>query len=270
MVVFLNLKGVLKKENFDKNKKVVLEAKSVWKEYSLGLEKIVAIKNVSLKVFKGEFLTIMGKSGSGKSTLIHMLGCLDVPSKGEVFVDNIPVSSLNDDELSIIRGEKIGFIFQTFNLIPVLNVLQNVELPLMFKNLSEKEIYSKVKSILKLVQLEGREFHKPNELSGGQRQRVAIARALVTNPSVVIADEPTGNLDSKTGFEIISFLYSLNVDKNVTIVMVTHDEDLAKISDRTLFLKDGVILKETKRSLKDRNKALSVLKEKSFLKSELE
>ncbi len=270
-MVFMNkIRTKMKEEKSKKKNNVVLEAKNVWKEYSLGEEKVVAVRDVSLKVFEGEFLTIMGKSGSGKSTLIHMLGCLDVPSKGEILVDNIPVSSLNDDELSIIRGEKIGFIFQTFNLIPVLNVLQNIELPLMFKNLDEKEIYSRVKKMIQLVQLEGREKHKPNELSGGQRQRVAIARALVNNPSLIIADEPTGNLDSKTGFEITNFLYDLNVKNNVTIVMVTHDEDLAKISDRTLFLKDGVILKETKRSLKEREKFLLELKKKSLVKSDLE
>ncbi len=249
-------------------KNVVLEAKNVWKEYSLGLQKVIAVKGISLKVFEGEFLTIMGKSGSGKSTLIHMLGCLDVPSKGEVFVDNIPVSSLNDDELSIIRGEKIGFIFQTFNLIPVLNVFQNIELPLMFKNLSEEEISSRVKSMIKLVQLEGREKHKPNELSGGQRQRVAIARALVNNPSLIIADEPTGNLDSKTGFEIVKFLYDLNVNNNVTIVMVTHDEDLAKVSDKTFILKDGEIVNILERSFSEREKALKELRDKSFLKEQ--
>lgn len=261
----------LKSKNENKNEKnIVLEAKNVWKTYFLGEQEIVAIKNVSLKVFEGEFLTIMGKSGSGKSTLIHMLGCLDVPTKGKIFVDNVDVSNLDDDSLSIIRGEKIGFVFQTFNLIPVLNVVQNVELPLMFKNLDEKEINFRVEKMLNLVQLEKWKNHKPNQLSGGQRQRVAIARALVNNPSVVIADEPTGNLDSKTGFEIINFLYDLNLNHNVTIVMVTHDEDLAKISDRTLFLKDGVILKETKRKKSDREKALLELKEKSLLKSELE
>ncbi len=261
----------LKNKNENKSEKnIVLEAKNVWKTYLLGEQEVVAIRDVSLKVFEGEFLTIMGKSGSGKSTLIHMLGCLDIPTKGKIFVDNINVSDLDDDSLSIIRGEKIGFIFQTFNLIPVLNVVQNVELPLMFKNLDEKEINFRVEKMLNLVQLEKWKNHKPNQLSGGQRQRVAIARALVNNPSVVIADEPTGNLDSKTGFEIINFLYDLNLNHNVTIVMVTHDEDLAKISDRTLFLKDGVILREIKRSKSEKEKALLELKKKSLLKSQLE
>lgn len=216
----------------------VIRLDSVHKSYDMGKVKVHAIRGVSLSINKGEFVGIEGPSGSGKSTLLNMVGCLDVPTKGEIYLNNRKISSLSESNLATIRGRKIGFIFQQFNLIPTLTALENVTLPMVFQGYGSLKRLKRGKELLKKVELEERMNHKPTELSGGQQQRVAIARALANNPELILADEPTGNLDSKTGKHVMSLLNKLN-DDGITIVMVTHDPISAKHAKRIFYLKDG-------------------------------
>ena len=210
----------------------------------MGKVKVNALRGISLKVNKGEFLAVVGKSGSGKSTIMNLIGCLDIPSQGEIYLDSKNVSKLNESDLSQIRGRKIGFIFQQFNLIPTLNALENVALPGEFQNNSTSKLQKKAKELLEFVDMQDRIDHKPTQLSGGQMQRVAIARSLINDPEVILADEPTGALDSKTGLQVMSLLEKLNKEEGKSIVIVTHDSSLAKHADRVIELKDGEILKE--------------------------
>ncbi len=228
-----------------KSSPYVLEAKNIYKTYYMGKTEVNALKGINLKVKTGEYISIMGSSGSGKSTLLHILGALLRPTKGEVFLKGKAFSQMSDDELAKIRGKTIGFIFQTFNLMPHLNSLENVALPLWIADVDEKERIERAKKALKEVGLEDRMLHKPNELSGGQRQRVAIARAIVVNPDIIVADEPTGNLDSKTGETILSLIEEQN-RKGKTIILVTHEEEIGQRAKRKIKLKDGLIVSDTK------------------------
>lgn len=221
----------------------VIELQNLKKEYDLGPVKLQVLKGINLKIKKSEVVAIMGPSGSGKSTILHMLGILDRPSKGKVIIDGVDVSKLDDDELAKIRREKIGFIFQFFYLIPSLTALKNVELPMTFLGGSVKDKEKKAKELLKMVGLEGRMTHRPSQLSGGESQRVAIARALANDPQIILADEPTGNLDSKSGKEIMEILQKLNKERKVTLIIVTHDSSIAKHAQRIISLKDGMIVK---------------------------
>jgi len=215
------------------------------KNFKLGKITVHALKDVSFEVHKGEFVSIMGKSGSGKTTLLNILGTLDRPTKGEVYIDGKKISKMNDRERTKIRREKIGFVFQNYNLIPVLNALENVELPLLNTNMSKEQRKRKALEMLKLVGLDDRAFHKPEEMSGGQRQRVSIARALVMDPSIILADEPTGALDSKTGENIIQLFEKLNREKGYTFILVTHDEAIGNRATRRIVLKDGRIVSDS-------------------------
>jgi putative ABC transport system ATP-binding protein len=202
-----------------------------------------ALRGISLEIKKGEFVAIQGPSGSGKSTAMNMVGCLDVPTKGRIFLDDKDISHLHESELAQIRGRKIGFIFQQFNLIPTLSAIENVMLPMIFQGIEKEKRLEKAKKLLEMLELGERLNHKPSELSGGQQQRVAIARALSNDPDVILADEPTGNLDSSTGLNVIHYLENLN-RQGKTIVMVTHDADIAKHAKRIEFLRDGQICKK--------------------------
>ena len=237
----------LKLENFrriekdvTKSKKEIIGIKSVSKIYNLGDTVVKALDNVSLSINENDYISIMGPSGSGKSTLMNIIGCLDVPTKGIYKFNNEKISEMNDNQLANIRNEKIGFVFQTFNLLPKLNSIQNVEVPLVYSSFARAERSLKAKEALKIVGLEDRMSHKPNELSGGQRQRVAIARALVNKPSIILADEPTGNLDSKSGSEILNFFDSLHKAGN-TLIIVTHEDSVAKRAKRRIEIFDGKI-----------------------------
>ncbi len=225
-------------------KRVLFEIKDVWKTYCLKEVETHALRGVSLKIENGEYVAILGPSGCGKSTLMHVIGCLDTPTKGSVIVDGKEISELNDDELAKIRREKIGFVFQAFNLIGSLTAAENVAMPMRFKGYGKAESIKKAKELLKRVGLEKRTDHKPNELSGGEQQRVAICRALANDPEVILADEPTGNLDSRSGSEIIALLEELHGKMGKTIIVVTHDASLAKRAKRQIRLKDGQILNE--------------------------
>jgi putative ABC transport system ATP-binding protein len=228
----------------------IIELKDVWKIYIMGEAEVIALKGMDLVVKKGEFVSIMGPSGSGKSTAMNMIGCLDIPTKGSIMLDGKDISKMKESDLAQIRGKKIGFIFQQFNLIPTLTALENVMLPMIFQEIAKSERLAKAKELLKLVQLDDRMYHKPSELSGGQQQRVAIARSLANNPEVILADEPTGNLDSKTGETVMDFLKKFHEKEGKTIIMVTHDEDIAKNADRIEYLKDGSIIKTMKNDRK--------------------
>ncbi|MFW6226226.1 MAG: ABC transporter ATP-binding protein [bacterium] len=221
----------------------VIELRDVWKIYQMGDVEVAALRGINIVVNKGEFVSIMGPSGSGKSTCVNMVGCLDVPTKGNVILDGKDISTLYESELAQIRGKKIGFIFQQFNLINTLTAIENVMLPMTFQDVPFEDRYERAFKLLKLVELDDRIDHRPNELSGGQQQRVAIARSLANDPEVIIADEPTGNLDSKTGTIVMDFLKKMNIDDGKTIIMVTHDEETASFANRTEFLKDGLVLK---------------------------
>ena len=218
----------------------LIEIKDITKLYVMGTEELYALHGVSVNIKKKEYVAIMGPSGSGKSTLMNILGCLDTPSSGEYFLNGKNVSEMDDDELAEIRNREIGFVFQTFNLLARSDALHNVELPLIYRGLSRADRIEKAEEALYNVGLEDRMKHKPNELSGGQRQRVAIARALVNNPSIILADEPTGNLDSKTGEEIMALLEELN-QKGNTIIIVTHEEEIAQHAHRVIKIRDGRI-----------------------------
>ncbi len=219
---------------------VMIEICNMSKIYRIGNVAVKALDNISLSIKQHEFVSIVGPSGSGKSTLMNMIGCLDVPTSGEYRLDGMEVSGLTDDQLAYIRNHKIGFVFQGFNLIQKLNALENVELPLIYQGIPTSERYERSVEALKLVGLEDRIHHRPAELSGGQQQRVAIARALVGNPQIILADEPTGNLDSKSGKDIINLLKELHL-KGSTIVLITHDNDIAMMAERIVRIQDGQI-----------------------------
>jgi len=218
----------------------IIDIKKILKYYHVGTETIKALRSVSLSINQNEYVAIMGPSGSGKSTLMNILGCLDTPTGGQYILNNKDVSHLNDDELAEIRNIEIGFVFQTFNLLPRYTALENVTLPLIYAGMNKEERLAKAEDTLKNVGLQDRITHKPNELSGGQRQRVAVARALVNNPSIILADEPTGNLDSKTSMDILSLFEQIHKMGN-TIILVTHEEEVARHAHRIIRLKDGEI-----------------------------
>ena len=224
----------------------LIRTNNLWKTYQMGAEKIHALAGVSFDVGKNEYLAIMGPSGSGKSTLMNLIGCLDTPTEGEYYINGRLVSSMNDDELAYIRNKEIGFVFQTFNLLPRASALHNVELPLIYNGTPSQARIERAQKALQMVELENRMLHKPNELSGGQRQRVAIARALVNNPSILLADEPTGNLDSQTGIEIMKLFDKLHSQGN-TIIVVTHEHDVAECAHRVIHLRDGKVASDEKR-----------------------
>ncbi|MEM4637532.1 MAG: ABC transporter ATP-binding protein [Candidatus Woesearchaeota archaeon] len=230
--------------------KPVIELKDVWKVYDMGKVKVEALRGINITVNRGEFVAIQGPSGSGKSTAMNMIGCLDIPTKGKIFLDGRDISKLTESQLAQIRGKKIGFIFQKFNLINTLTAQENIMLPLTFLDYPKEERRKISQKLLEEVELYDRKDHKPNELSGGQQQRVAIARALAVDPEIILADEPTGNLDSKSGANVMHFLQELH-KKGKTIVMVTHDDNLAKFADRIEVLKDGQVVQRLKCYHKD-------------------
>ena len=222
----------------------MLELRHIAKSFVNGSEQVHALKDISLTIQTNEFVAFMGSSGSGKSTLMNILGCLDTPNSGQYLLDNQDVAKLDDDTLSSIRNKHIGFIFQTFHLLPKLNALENVKLPLRYTNISPEEADKRAHALLDKVGLSHRKTHRPNEMSGGQRQRVAIARALINQPTVILADEPTGNLDSKTSVEIMALLTDLH-QQGQTIVMVTHEDDIAEYAKRVITMRDGVVLSDS-------------------------
>ena len=220
---------------------VAIEGKNIIKDFQLGDTKTRVLKNISLKVIQGEFVSIMGQSGSGKSTLLYILGGLDVPKSGSVFMNGMDISKFNDEKMSRIRRQNIGFVFQFYNLIPNLNVEENIMLPLLLDGKKMRDYKKPLKDILEVVGLSDKRGHTPRELSGGQQQRVAIARALIGNPEILFADEPTGNLDSHTGAEIMSLLQRINKERGQTIIMVTHSPEAAKSSNRVITVSDGLL-----------------------------
>jgi len=222
---------------------VVIQTDELWKTYEMGAEQLHALRGVTMQIHKGEYVAIMGPSGSGKSTLMNLIGCLDSPTKGNYWLAGRLVSQLNDDELAYIRNKEIGFVFQTFNLLARATALHNVELPMIYNGTPAAERIERAKSALAQVDLKDRMMHKPNELSGGQRQRVAIARALVNHPAILLADEPTGNLDSATGEEIMALFARLHAGGN-TIILVTHEPDIAAHAHRVIRVRDGKIEKD--------------------------
>jgi len=220
--------------------KPVIDVRNLTKDYHLGKIMVPALRGIDLQIFPGEMVAIMGPSGSGKSTLMNMIGCLDSPTSGEYYLDSLLVSDLKDDELAIVRNQKIGFVFQNYNLLPRINAIENVTLPIRYSN-NTANMRQRAEAALQSVGLGNRMHHKPNELSGGQQQRVAVARALVNEPAILLADEPTGNLDSQSGKEIMDLLLNLNQQQNTTIVLVTHDPTVAAQAKRIVRLFDGLI-----------------------------
>ncbi len=223
---------------------MLIKTEGIWKIYRLGKVEVQALRGVNLQVEKGEYLAIMGPSGSGKSTLMNILGCLDTPTKGKYFLEGRDVSSLSDDELSLLRNRKIGFVFQSFHLLPRTPAIHNVELPLIYAGVGKRERRKRAEQALEMVGLKDRMWHRPNELSGGERQRVAIARAIVNEPSILLADEPTGNLDSRSGEEIMEIFEELHSRGN-TIIVVTHDPNIASRTSRIVRLKDGRVISDS-------------------------
>jgi len=224
----------------------VVDAKDLKKIYVMGDVEVHALRGLSIQIEPGEVMSIMGPSGSGKSTLMNMLGCLDRPTAGEYYLDGESVAAMNDDQLADIRNRKVGFVFQSFNLLPRASALSNVELPLRYSSASGKERRERAKAALESVGLGDRIYHRPSELSGGQQQRVAIARALINNPAIVMADEPTGNLDTKSGDEIMAVLLKLNKEIGTTLIVVTHDPEVAEQTNRIVMIRDGVVVEDTK------------------------
>jgi len=227
-------------------KEVIIKLDNVWKIYKMGEVEVPALRGINLTIKEDEFVAIMGPSGSGKSTAMNMVGALDIPTKGVVYLDNNNIAHLSESDLAQIRGKRIGFIFQQFNLIPTLTALENVMLPMIFQNVPREERIKAATELLDMVELGDRIRHKPNELSGGQQQRVAIARALSNDPEVILADEPTGNLDSKTGHKFMDWLQDFNKKEGKTIIVVTHDKIVAKHAQRVVYLQDGQIVKRPK------------------------
>lgn len=225
---------------------ILISAEDLWKVYQLGKQEVNALREATFTISQNEFVAIMGPSGSGKSTLMNIIGCLDTPTKGKYYLKNKLVSELSDNELAYIRNREIGFVFQVFNLLPRATAFHNVEIPLIYKGSRKKEREEKTLKALKMVEMTDRMNHRPSELSGGERQRVAIARALVNEPSLLLADEPTGNLDSKTGQEILSLFNKIHSQGN-TIIMVTHDRDIAARAQRVIHLKDGRIIEDERK-----------------------
>jgi putative ABC transport system ATP-binding protein len=225
----------------------LIQTNDLWKTYQMGTEEVHALRGVSIGIERGEYVAIMGPSGSGKSTLMNLIGCLDTPTKGTYLLNGKQAGQMNDDELARIRNEEIGFVFQTFNLLPRATALHNVELPLIYAGITSKTRRERATAALEKVELGNRMHHRPNELSGGQRQRVAIARALVNNPSILLADEPTGNLDSKTGVEIMGVFQRLH-DAGNTIILVTHEPDVAAYAQRAIHIRDGQVEKDVSRA----------------------
>lgn len=218
----------------------MIHIENLWKVYDTGAVQVPALRGIDLGIGEGEYVAIMGPSGSGKSTLMNILGCLDRPTKGTYILDKEPVSRMNDEELASVRNRKIGFVFQSFNLLPRISALRNVELPMIYGRVHQKERYERAVEVMKRVGLEDRMHHKSNELSGGQRQRVAIARALVNRPAIILADEPTGNLDTATSHEIMELFGQLNAEGS-TIILVTHEADIADHANRVVVFRDGLI-----------------------------
>lgn len=223
-------------------KEPIIRLVDVWKVYKMGEVEVPALRGLSLEIYPCEFVAIMGPSGSGKSTSMNMVGCLDIPTKGQIFLDEHDIATLDESHLAQIRGRKIGFVFQQFNLINSLTAIENVMMPMMFQNVPTYSREHRAKKLLETVGLENRVYHRPTELSGGEQQRVAIARALANDPPVILADEPTGNLDSKRGEEIMDLLSSLHERENKTIIMVTHDGKLSKYADRIINIRDGKVV----------------------------
>jgi len=220
----------------------LIKLENIWKIYQLGEVELVVLKGISLEITPGSFVVILGSSGSGKSTLLHIIGLLDVPTKGKVFLEGQDTSRLSEDELAQIRGRKIGFIFQQFNLLPNLNALENVAIPMILQGIDEKERRERAEYLLSSVGLKERVFHRPSELSGGEQQRIAIARSLSNDPEVIVADEPTGNLDSTTGKQIMEILINLHEKEKKTIIVVTHDPNIADYSKQIINIKDGQLV----------------------------
>lgn len=245
----------MKKE--EGKEKPIIKLENVWKIYHVGDSQVNALDNINLEIYQGEFVAIQGPSGSGKSTAMNMVGCLDVPTKGKIFLEGKDISELTESELAQLRGQKIGFVFQQFNLINTLSAIENIALPMTFQGKTIEERTKQAKKILASLDLKERGEHKPNELSGGQQQRIAIARALANDPDIVLADEPTGNLDSKTGKYIMDLLIRLNKEKNKTIIMVTHDNQLSKYAQKIFYLKDGKIT-----NIKINKKSINNIKQK--------
>jgi putative ABC transport system ATP-binding protein len=236
-----------------RQKPTVIKLEKVWKVYQMGAVEVPALRGLELEIKDGEFVAIMGPSGSGKSTAMNMIGCLDIPTTGSIFLDGQDISKLSESDLAQIRGKRIGFIFQQFNLISTLTALENVMLPMTFQGMPADERKERATKLLAMVDLHDRIDHKPSELSGGQQQRVAIARSLANDPEVILADEPTGNLDTATGGIVMKFLQRLNVEEDKTIIMVTHDEDVAHNAARIEFLRDGTVTSSKKGKTHIRN-----------------
>jgi len=234
------------KPRMGQNSLMLIQTRNLWKTYVMGTQELHALQGVDMAIDQGEYVAIMGPSGSGKSTLMNLIGCLDTPSQGEYYLNDEPVSVMNDNELAKIRNREIGFVFQVFNLLPRANALHNVELPLIYSGIDSGTRREMASAALEQVDLLNWSHHRPNELSGGQRQRVAIARALVNKPSLILADEPTGNLDTKTSLEIMSLFRALNELGN-TMVVVTHDPEIAEFADRIIYIRDGQIEKEERK-----------------------
>ena len=241
-------------------KKTVIELQNVKRDFIVGYETVHALRGISFKIYEGEFVTIMGKSGSGKSTLLNQLGCLDTPSSGEYYLDGISVRKMSKSQRATLRNKKIGFIFQNYNLLPKTTSIENVELPLMYNaSVNAKERLERATEALRAVGLENRMYHKSNQMSGGQMQRVAIARALVNDPAVILADEATGNLDTRTSFEILVLFQKLHAEGR-TIIFVTHNPDIANYSSRNIMLRDGVIISdETNNNILSAKEGLAAL-----------